>query len=392
MGTLCLNLVIRDGDAAVLDRCLAAYLPHVDAVALVDTDPTGEAGPRARALLAGQAKPWLAVERPYRGAAQARNAALDIARTAGFGTSHLLLADPATELVVSDPAFRSLLVADCHSLPLDGPPRVDVPAVLRLTAPARFRGVASEWLDGAGAAVPLPGVRLRRLDLPEAVRTARRDLDIRLMRDALRVEHDGLMRARYAFYLGNAHRAAGDLAEARRRYLQRARMGQWEEEAYCARLYAARCAEGLGLPADLVLEEYAALNNERPDRAEAMHAVIRLCRENGWWEEAYATAAAAFGSYDPPAGLLFPEDWIYDWGLLDELAVASYWTGRHAESLQICEILLAGMLPPDEVARVRLNRDFAERALRAAGPAEDVAGGPAPAAAQEGEWRPSASA
>ena len=34
-----------------------------------------------------------------------------------------------------------------------------------------------------------------------------------------------------------------------------------------------------------------------------------------------------------PANCLLIEGWIYDWGLLDELAVNGYWSGHYRESL-----------------------------------------------------------
>jgi hypothetical protein len=143
-------------------------------------------------------------------------------------------------------------------------------------------------------------------------------------------------------------------------------MGFWEEEVYCARLYAARCGEALGLPVSEVVQEYAALNNDMTHRAEAMHAIARLCRLNQWWDQAFVTAEAA-ASIPKPEGALFLEDWIYDWGAADELAVAAYWTGRTDLCIDLCDQLLAsGWLGPADDARVRRNRSLAAGALNVA--------------------------
>ena len=70
------------------------------------------------------------------------------------------------------------------------------------------------------------------------------------------------------------------------------------------------------------------------------------------------------------------EDWIYDYGLLDELAVCAYWTERYAECVAACDRLLSeGKLPADKRDRVRKNRDFAVSELQeiAASSAPEIA-------------------
>ena len=57
---------------------------------------------------------------------------------------------------------------------------------------------------------------------------------------------------------------------------------------------------------------------------------------------------------------LFPEAWVYDYGLRDELAVCAYWTSRYDQCRDACDQLLSdGKLPVERRARVLRNRDFA---------------------------------
>jgi len=54
------------------------------------------------------------------------------------------------------------------------------------------------------------------------------------------------------------------------------------------------------------------------------------------------------------------EDWIYEYGLLDELAVNAYWTGKYAECADACDRLLnEGKLPAEKRDRVLKNKQFA---------------------------------
>ena len=54
------------------------------------------------------------------------------------------------------------------------------------------------------------------------------------------------------------------------------------------------------------------------------------------------------------------EDWIYEYGLLDEFAVNAYWTGKYAECVDACDRLLnEGKLPTEKRDRVLKNKQFA---------------------------------
>ena len=56
------------------------------------------------------------------------------------------------------------------------------------------------------------------------------------------------------------------------------------------------------------------------------------------------------------------EDWIYDFGALDEYAVTAFWTDRYAECVDACDRLLSeGKLPTEERGRVLKNKESAVR-------------------------------
>ncbi|WP_051781610.1 MULTISPECIES: hypothetical protein [unclassified Streptomyces] len=140
-------------------------------------------------------------------------------------------------------------------------------------------------------------------------------------------------------------------------------MGGFAEEAYCARLYAARLAARLDKPPAEVMDRYLRAYESRPTRAEALGDLARLCRAGSRWPLAYMFAQQAVRIPRPDDILFVEVDW-YEWRALDELAVAAYWTGAYAESLECCERLLQeGKLPEDQRARVRGNLDFARHKL-----------------------------
>jgi len=65
-----------------------------------------------------------------------------------------------------------------------------------------------------------------------------------------------------------------------------------------------------------------------------------------------------------PESGLFIEPWIYEYGLLDELAVNAYWVERYDECLGACErLLLEGKMPEQMRERVEMNARLAREKL-----------------------------
>jgi glycosyltransferase involved in cell wall biosynthesis len=132
-----------------------------------------------------------------------------------------------------------------------------------------------------------------------------------------------------------------------------------EARAYIRLLRTAREKEELGRPNDEVLSAYMEAAAACPTRAEALHEAARYCRIKSLHAQGYEFAAQGLAIACPnnaPAG----ENWIYEYGLLDELAVNAYWTGKYTECVDACDRLLnEGKLPIDERDRILKNRQFA---------------------------------
>jgi FkbM family methyltransferase len=140
-----------------------------------------------------------------------------------------------------------------------------------------------------------------------------------------------------------------------------------ESEAFLKLLRAARQKEELGRPNDEVISAYIEATAACLTRAEALHGAARFCRNKSIYERGYEFAAQGLAIACPnnaPA----VENWIYEYGLLDELAVNAYWTGKYAECVHACDRLLSeGKLPTEEGDRVLNNKRFAIEKLRQIG-------------------------
>ena len=137
-----------------------------------------------------------------------------------------------------------------------------------------------------------------------------------------------------------------------------------ESEAFGKLLRAAREKEKIGRPDDEIISAYMEATAACPTRAEALHGAARFCRNKGIYERGYEFAAKGLAiGYPNDAPLV--EDWIYDYGLLDEFAVNAYWTEQYQECLDACQRLLReGKMPQNMHDRVKKNAGFAAEKIR----------------------------
>jgi hypothetical protein len=120
-------------------------------------------------------------------------------------------------------------------------------------------------------------------------------------------------------------------------------------------MQVAALSEGLSFAQEKVWAAYLRVYQYRPQRAEALCELARLCRENSDYALAYLFASAA-STIPYPSDQLFIDQSVYDWRALDEYAVAAYWVGKPQEAVIANQRLLSeGKLPESEVARVRSN-------------------------------------
>ena len=194
--------------------------------------------------------------------------------------------------------------------------------------------------EGAGPAGRLPLVYRMHFDGARRRDPKTYGRDAEVLERALKTESDPALRSRYTFYLAQSHRDAGDQKKALRHYVASAGQGGWADHVYVSLLEAARLTEALKARDRDVVAAYERAAAAAPERAEALHGLARYCREQKLYAEGYGYARAGF-KIPLPAGGLFVEPWIYAWGMLDELSVNAYWTGRYQESLDTCRALLA---------------------------------------------------
>ncbi len=235
-----------------------------------------------------------------------------------------------------------------------------VPGLLSLKKEWHWKGVVHNYITGDGKTKEV----LNRAWMAATVGGGAKALGLtsqeKFLKDAVLLE--GEMKkdptdARSQFYLAQSYKDAGKLTLAYKHYMRRVALGGWEEEVYTAMYQGAICkwkAERV-----FPLDDFLVAYNYRPSRAEPLHQVAKNYREAKMYSLAYLFAKVGV-SISYPEDVLFVEKDIYEWRLLDELSISAYWTGKYAESLELCDGLLTNPnLPEREVDRVKKNREFA---------------------------------
>ncbi|MEA1833890.1 glycosyltransferase family 2 protein [Methylobacterium durans] len=370
--TIGLTMIVKN-EAAVILRCLESVRPLVDYMLIEDTGSTDGTQDLVRDYFRREGIRGEVRDVPWRDFAHNRTVGLELLRQRAE-IDYALIIDADEIIVLEDgfdvDAFKSSLSEDLYHVRIVFPPIVyHRPQLLKNHKGFEYRGVLHEYVEGPPEGFSAGTARgFHMLSSPSGARSMdpkKYHRDAALLRDALRKEKDPFLISRYTFYLAQSLRDSGKKEQALRHYLKRATLGYWIEEVYISLYEAALLKEALGYaPAD-VIGSYLAAYERVPGRAEALHGAVRYCRINDLFHQGYLIGAAA-AAIPRPEGGLFVKDWIYEYGLLDELSVVAYWTGRYAECLEMSlRLLTEGKLPAHERPRIEQNADFARRNLPA---------------------------
>jgi len=264
-------------------------------------------------------------------------------------------------------AFKAGLDADLYHVALrHGPISHHRPQICSNRLEFRYRGVLHEFIEGPANHSSGTAVGFHIKTAAEGARSEDPDKyrkDGALLELALQTETDPFLRSRYIFYMANSWRDCGDVEKALAAYLDRARLGFWDEEVSLSLYHAAQLKGQLGHADYEVIGMFLRAYEACPRRAEPLHGAARYCRATGKHHQGYMLARQGLELKRPGTGL-FVEPWIYDYGLLDELAVTAYWTGRYDKCLEACERLFDdGKMPEEMRERVKMNARFARQKL-----------------------------
>ena len=369
--TITLCMIVKN-EAHVIERCLASVLPVIDYWMVVDTGSTDGTQQKIRDFFDRNGIDGELHERPWIDFGHNRSEALDLAQKTD--TDYALMID-ADEILVFDPgfdpvAFKDNLTADLYNIFAQfGQTRYHRPP--QLTSNSKrfyYRGVLHEYVDCHD---PINTRDFARGFMNTPIQDGARSSDPqKYAKDAVKFEEalaSGNVEEkdfnRYHFYMAQSYRDSQQWEKALDCYLKRADLGGWNEEVFYSLYQAGRIMEILEKPVDNIVQIYFKAYQTAPWRAESLWAAARLCRAFSRFDQGYRFAKQGL-KIRYPEGALFVGQGIYDWALLDEFAIAAYWTGHYREArITSMQLLKEAKFPPDQRERIEANMKFATESL-----------------------------
>lgn len=358
--------MIVKNEARVIQRCLQSARTLIDYALIVDTGSSDGTQDVVREFLQSTNLSGEVVDEPWRDFAYNRTSALaKLREKTTIDYSLMIDADQVIDfdLGFDVQKFKNQLHYDLYDVRVIlGDIDYVLPQLASNNIEISYRGIIHEFREcPVGCSRGLAkGCSIRELRDPERSDTTHKyDDHASLLERALRVETDPFLIARYKYYLAQSYRDANKPELALKTYLERAELGFWNEEIFCSLYSAAGLMERLQYPADEILETYLRAYRACSGRAEALHAAARFCRTIECYDQGYKFAKKALRLPSPQGGL-FVQQWIYDFGVLDEFASLAFLSGHYAECLEACiRMLRERKIPEDQRDRVRQNAHFA---------------------------------
>ncbi|SEE66419.1 Glycosyl transferase family 2 [Rhizobiales bacterium GAS191] len=370
MKTIGLCMIVKN-EAGIIRKCLAAALPLVDYVLVVDTGSEDGTQTIVRDFLAEHEMRGAVIDEPWRDFAYNRTFALERLRDVD-DIDYALIVDADDQIVLDagfDPKhFKSQLQHDLYDVQISyGSVSYLRAHICNSKLPFSFKGALHEYLEAPPGELSRASAKGFHIQIGGGGARSRNPRkyqdDAALLERVLSSETDPFLISRYTFYLAQSYKDCGEREKARVNYLKRAELGYWAEEIYVSLLEAGNLMAALERPFDEVIATYLRACDLVPTRAEALHAASLYCRNHGRNAEGLEYARRGI-ELEPPGDGLFVQDWVYDYGILDEFAINAFWAGAYRESLDASLKLLASdKLPSWMVKRIAANARFAAEKL-----------------------------
>lgn len=363
MATICLNMIVKN-EAANIGRLFNSVKDFIDYFVIVDTgstDNTKEIIEEFKSTVPGELH-----QMEWRNFGWNRTESIKL--TKGKADFVLLLDADDTINIDDIKQFKSRLYGDGYHIHHTGSLDFTLPRLVRASHDWRFVGVTHEYITCPKAH---NFIDQRELTITHhadgGCRSDKFTRDIELLEQGIIDEPDN---SRYVFYLAQSYKDIGNWNKALENYHKRSEMGGWTEEVYycyyqMVRGYIHLMKTHKNDTESDMLQSLIRGFSVNPSRAEAVYEVIRYYRITEQYHKAlpFATHASTLSyPYDQKLFIVKP---IYDWMLLDEIAIVQYWTGLYKECKDTCRrILESGHLPSSQLDRINNHIKFCDMQLK----------------------------
>ena len=184
------------------------------------------------------------------------------------------------------------------------------------------------------------------------------------LKDALVFEEllrDDPNNERSMFYCGQSYFDYKDFQNSMKWYKKRIEVGGWFEEVFYSYYRIAECLSLLNNPWQDVEKAYLETHTYSKNRAEPLYKIANHYRMTNEYAKGYKFAKMGIKIPFPQQCVLFVFKDVYDYKLLDELAICAFHLGRYHECQSIHKKLLEqSIIPLNERKIIETNLELAE--------------------------------
>ncbi len=361
MTHIMLCMIVRN-ESQIIERCLNAALPIIDAAVICDTGSEDTTTELIQTTLAGADCPYRVAAHEWENFGKNRSRSFEEARDFAvelgwdLSSSYALFLDADMVLRVAPEFQRDDLSAAGYNLTqVHSTLRYENIRLARLDVGWICVGATHEyWALGEHDGEVESLTTLLIDDLGDGgAKADKYERDIRLLTEDLERDPGN---PRTIFYLAQSYYDLRQFEQARDLYRQRAALGGWEEECWYASYKAGLCSIELGEKQQGFGELLQAWNR-RPTRAEPLVELAKFARIDKQHHIAHLAAEQALAIPQPTEDRLFIEVDAYGTRRIEEIAINAFYTGRMERGADACDALLHRHLT-DENSRALSMRNI----------------------------------
>ena len=359
MKKICLNMIVKN-ESHVIKRCLATVKPIIDYWVIVDTGSTDGTQMMVQEML--QDIPGELHERPWVNFEHNRNEALQIARKKA---DYLFFFDADEKLVLSEPFDKSLLTKDFYMIKARGHgTEFFHPNIVSNDPGWHWIGVLHECIthtkkmEGeilSGIHVDRPQDGARSKDPKKLYK------DLEVLEAAAKKEP---WNSRHIFYMAQTYAAAQEYALAIKYYEKRTTMEGDKDELFWTYFRLACLQEITGVDPQIFIANHCKAHQQNHYRAEPLERMAHYYNNHKCYSLGYMICKFGVTMRMPNALNSDFYPWVYEHGLLFQLAGSSFALGYFEEAIEHYQKLLTVPSLPADIrmqAAHQLNRAKQER-------------------------------
>ena len=374
--TITLCMIVKN-ETAVIERCLRSMAPHVDRYDITDTGSTDGTPEKIKEVMDELGVPGEVYLSDWKGfgdhAGEMGSRSESLQNCKGKADYAWII--DADDSIEGTPNKIEDTEADAYSLRINrGEFTWWRNQIFKVESNWRYKGILHEYAECEGCNNG-QGPNAKRLEGKYGViartegneRNAGKTAIEKYAKDAEILEKACVEEPenhRYRFYLAQSYFDCQNWEKAKENYEKRVELGGWPEEQWYSLYRIAMIEAIMDKPLEVIIHAFMRCYNARPTRAEPLFQAARIYRLNNLPAAGYVYARQGLEIPYPEGDILFIQDEIYGYALLDEVGATAFYAGKPNVGYAACQKLLEDKLyPEDQWQRIQTNFDSYKKVL-----------------------------